>query len=287
MERVGTLLQKLQEQFEQQAGAAQLLLTLRQLQAELLHLQQQGQTVQSASKVAIDMPPLPVMSQPSEAMMAEPVAEPVPMPIAEPIEPPLAETAAIAAEATPPIIEPPAPDTTEEKIVEVLLVDEADVEAELEEIKRNAAAKNNMSVHYKPLVLPDEELEIPEIPTLLHQPHQPTPAKELNEVIAGADAPSVNDKLKQRTTELADQLAEPPVKDLRKAIGINDKYLYINELFRGDETMYERSIKTINSFTILPEAEYWIQRELKVKLGWSEANPTVKQFNQLIKRRFS
>lgn len=284
MERVGTLLQKLQEQFEQQTGTAQLLLTVQQLQAELLHLQQQGQTVQPASKVAVHMPPAPVTPLPSIATMAEPVAEPVPIPIAEPLAPPIAEPASIVAEATVPTIEQPAPEAVEEKIVEVLLVDEADVEAELEEIKRNAAAKNNMSVHYKPLVLPDEELEIPEIPTLLHQP---IPTKELNEVIAAADAPSVNDKLKQSTVELADQLAEPPVKDLRKAIGINDKYLYINELFRGDETMYERSIKTINSFTILPEAEYWIQRELKVKLGWSEANQTVKQFNQLIKRRFS
>lgn len=282
MERVGTLLQKLQEQFEQQTGTAQLLLTVQQLQAELLHLQQQGQTVQPASKVAVHMPPAPVTPLPSIATMAEPVVEPVPTPIAEPTAPPV--TAPIAAEATLPTMEQPEPDAVEEKIVEVLLVDEADVEAELEEMKRNAAAKNNMSVHYKPLVLPDEELEIPEIPTLLHQP---LPTKELNEVIAAADAPSVNDKLKQSTVELADQLAEPPVKDLRKAIGINDKYLYINELFRGDETMYERSIKTINSFTILPEAEYWIQRELKVKLGWSEANQTVKQFNQLIKRRFS
>ena len=33
--------------------------------------------------------------------------------------------------------------------------------------------------------------------------------------------------------------------------------------------MYERSIKTINSFNIYAEAEYWISRELKVKLGWN------------------
>lgn len=279
MERVGTLLQKLQEQFEQQAGAAQLLLTVQQLQAELLHLQQQGQALQPVTKVAVDMPHAPIMPLPSVAAIPEPE------PVAEPIEAPIEEVPVpIVAEATPPTIEQPVSDATEEKIVEVLLVDEADVEAELEEIKRNAAAKNNMSLHYKPVILPEEEPEMPEVPTLVHQP---APAKELNEVIATADTPSLNDKLKQQTLELADHLAEPPVKDLRKAIGINDKYLYINELFRGDETMYERSIKTINSFTILPEAEYWIQRELKVKLGWSESNPTVKQFNQLIKRRFS
>jgi len=31
--------------------------------------------------------------------------------------------------------------------------------------------------------------------------------------------------------------------------------------------MYERSIKTINGFRILPEAEYWMERELKSSLG--------------------
>ena len=86
---------------------------------------------------------------------------------------------------------------------------------------------------------------------------------------------------------MSDKLTEAAVKDLKKAIGINDRFLYINELFRGDEVMYERSIKTINSFSIFPEAEYWIRRELKTKLGWVDAEPTVKQFDQLVKRRFS
>jgi hypothetical protein len=51
--------------------------------------------------------------------------------------------------------------------------------------------------------------------------------------------------------------------------------------------MYERSIKTINNFNIYPEAQYWIQRELKVKLSWSDNSETVKLFDQLVKRRFS
>jgi hypothetical protein len=82
------------------------------------------------------------------------------------------------------------------------------------------------------------------------------------------------------------KLTDSPIRDLKKAIGINDRYVFINELFRGDEVMYERSIKTINNFKILPEAEYWIQRELKVKLGWDEGSGTVKHFDQLVKRRF-
>ncbi|MEO7922314.1 MAG: hypothetical protein ABIR30_01415 [Chitinophagaceae bacterium] len=120
-----------------------------------------------------------------------------------------------------------------------------------------------------------------EIPTLSHQSRE----KEVNDATTHGE--SLNDKLKQGKTELIEVFKETPVKDLRKAIGINDRFLFINDLFRGDESVYERSIKTINSFNIYAEAEYWINRELKVKLGWPNENPSVDHFYQLVKRRFS
>jgi hypothetical protein len=121
-----------------------------------------------------------------------------------------------------------------------------------------------------------------EIPTLSHQ----ATVKELNDVIAQGEY-SLNDKLKENVKEVAHLLTDAPVRDLRRAIGINDRFVFISELFRGDEVMYERSIKTINSFRIFPEAEYWIERELKVKLAWDETRDCTRHFYQLVKRRFS
>lgn len=120
-----------------------------------------------------------------------------------------------------------------------------------------------------------------EVPTLAQQ----TAAREINEVMR-SQPNSLNDQLKTQVVEVGHRLTDAPIRDLKKAIGINDRYVFINELFRGDEVMYERSIKTINNFKILPEAEYWIQRELKVKLGWDEGSGTVKHFDQLVRRRF-
>ncbi len=121
-----------------------------------------------------------------------------------------------------------------------------------------------------------------EIPTLSQQ-HS---SKEINEMLGIRDA-SLNDKLKENKVEVGHVVAEHPIKDLKKAIGINDRHIFINELFRGDEVMYERSLKTINGFRIFAEAEYWIERELKVKLGWEEHKDTTRHFYQLIKRRFA
>ena len=116
--------------------------------------------------------------------------------------------------------------------------------------------------------------------------HYGATEKEVHEVIAEKKE-SLNDMLKQEKHELGNMLKEAPIKDLRKGIGVNDKFLFISELFRGDEDMYERSIKTINGFHILPEAEYWINRELKVKLGWNDGKDTVQHFYGIVRRRFS
>lgn len=242
MERVETLIKKLQEQFAANVPANQLLLTVQMLETELSHLNSNA-LPQNSSIITVDIP-----------QTILPAAKP-----------------------------------EEEKTVEVLQVDEAEIEAELEEIKRNAEAVQKMSVQNKPSLIFEEE-EDQHIPTLAHHlsdaVNTTTTKKEINESVVNSNA-SLNDKLKQSKIDLGDTLTEAPIRDLKKAIGVNDRFLYINELFRGDESMYERSIKTINGFSILPEAEYWIQRELKVKLGWSDANETVKEFTQLVKRRFT
>jgi hypothetical protein len=249
MERVETLIKKLQDQFAQNASAEQLLLTVQMLQAELLHLQHNN--VFNPEPVVVTVSNMAPMIADSPVIAAKPVED--------------------------------------EKIVEVLQVDEAEIEAELEEIKRNAETLQQISVHNKPHIVFESEEDVP---TLTHQqeykplPQAEKPGKDINETIATGHT-SLNEKLKQSKIDLGDTLTEAPIRDLRKAIGVNDRFLFINELFRGDEVAYERSIKTINSFSIFAEAEYWIQRELKVKNGWDNNNQMVVQFLQLVKRRFS
>ncbi len=178
----------------------------------------------------------------------------------------------------------------EEKIVEILQIDEAEVEAELEEIKKNVEEINSLAYQNRPSISFESLEDIPTFANRHRQSNSPienAPVKEIHEVLPVNNAASINDVLRNTHNEVSDTLQDVPVKDLKKAIGINDRFLYLNELFRGDEAMYERSIKTINAFDIYPEAEFWIRRELKLKLGWDDKYETVKQFDQLIRRRFS
>ena len=126
-----------------------------------------------------------------------------------------------------------------------------------------------------------------EIPTLALQPKKNEFA-EINQLMESIHSmPVLNEKLRANQIEIGTLLNNEPIKELKKGIGINDRFLFVQELFRGDETMYERSIKTIDGFAIYPEAQFWIQRELKLKIGWNENSATVMHFDQLVKRRFS
>ena len=246
MERVETLLQQLQQQLNEKLSIDKLLLTAQMLQHELLHIKSTQKTDKDDNTaVSISMPLQNINNIPTASLEKKNIAE--------------------------------------EKTVEVLQVDEEALNAELDEIKRNASVIQNMSLHTNPAIL--HETAIDTIPTLIHQP-LPEQKREVNQWV-NQESRSVNDKLNETKTELSAKLSEGPVKDLKRAIGINDRFLYINELFRGDEMMYERSIKTINGFVIFAEAEYWIKRELKIKLGWIDSNQVVNQFDHLVKRRFS
>ncbi len=287
MDRVQTLADKLVQQVNDKAAANTLLTTVQMLEAELLHLQTlQEESTQSNNSITVYIPRVynaPVAFEDQITHSEEAVEE------------------GIAAE------EDAAAETDARSVV-TLEVDEEEIEAELAEIRRNAAERSRYMTHPKPDLSFDP---VEETPTLFHQqpaaetappvpfempeefkqymPKDKSPesaSTELKPAEVSGEQDSLNDKLKQSRAEIGESFKETPIKDLKKGIGINDRFLFINELFRGDENMYERSIKTINGFAIFPEAEYWIKRELKLKLGWQENDQTVKQFDQLVRRRF-
>jgi hypothetical protein len=249
MERAEVLILKLQEQYRKKEPVSQILMTLQLLQQELMQSSVHQVNGDQKRKVSVVMPfPSTNNFTPGKEALSR-----------------------------------------EEKIVEVLNIDEKEIERELEEIKKAAELKNELGIKNRQ-PMQDSYDPMEEVPTLAT--HSPIKEKLKtfplqNKADASVSASEINDTLKASKTELAQKLQDVPIRDLRKAIGINDRYLFINELFSGDEAMFERSVKTLNQFSILPEAEFWMQRELKLKLAWNEDAPIVQQFIQLVRRRFS
>jgi hypothetical protein len=262
MEKIQALIDKLYQQKQLNSNPAQLLFTVQLLQSELLKLQQKNGTLGTA-KVAVT---LPVNTNFSEEVINTAISE---MPEDKEVN-------------LPPVAKVEVPEPVKKSSYQPLY-------QETEYSLRRPAVTEEIAEEpisrYAPQpqqVLNPAFSSAVETPTLA----QYQPKKELHEVIAEKKE-SLNDRLKQDKTEVAHVLKESPIKDLRKGIGINDRFTFVRELFRGDEAFYERSIKTINSFHIFSEAEYWINRELKFKIGWDEDKEVVRHFYQLVRRRFS
>jgi hypothetical protein len=249
MERVGILINKLQEQLNAKADAKSMLVTTQMLNSELLQSLKQTNGYE-ASIVSVMMPHNYVAPVAAENKADENLHLTKPEVIH-------VETFAIE-------------ETSERELVPLELVEEAKPEqvAVEEPVKRD-----HSSWIFDPI----------EAPTLAHQEKI---IYELNDSMVGEEA-TVNDRLKVEKAEVAHVLHEVPIRDLKKAITINDRHRFIEDLFRGDETMYERSIKTINNFNNYAEAEFWMQRELKLKLAWDNNSSQVKLFDQLVRRRFA
>ena len=176
------------------------------------------------------------------------------------------------------------PSSAPEKVVEVLQIDESAVKAELNELKSAMKTRDILSVTNKPAGIYASGKE----KSTVTEKVSPAPQSlEVHERIARVGSPSLHDTLKHEVSEVSDLIKEPAITDLRKGIGVNDRFTFISELFRGDEAAYDMSIRAINGFSALEEAEYWIGKELKGKLGWDNQHPVVHQFDLLVKRRFS
>jgi hypothetical protein len=77
-----------------------------------------------------------------------------------------------------------------------------------------------------------------------------------------------------------------PINNLRDAIGINEKFLFVNELFNGDLKAYNESIHQLNSAPSIHEAFEYINR-LTDTFSWDgqrSAN-TIEKFANLVQRR--
>ena len=84
---------------------------------------------------------------------------------------------------------------------------------------------------------------------------------------------------------LADKYQHDSLNDLRSAIGINDKFLLVNELFGGSMEKYNKSIDNLNDLKTLNGALVYMN-ELRVELQWNSNNEAYKRLLELVHRKF-
>ena len=104
----------------------------------------------------------------------------------------------------------------------------------------------------------------------------------LGEVINHAGQP-LADTIAPRRDMASELRRGEPVADLRNAIGINDKFLLIRDLFGGDGEAYEEAIATLNAFDDFDECMIHIAENY----AWNPNSDGAKFMMELLERKFA
>jgi hypothetical protein len=87
-------------------------------------------------------------------------------------------------------------------------------------------------------------------------------------------------------SSISSKLQQKPISDLGKAIGINEKFQYTKELFKGNAEAFSEAVKKLNSFSNLSEAENYLGQEIITKYNWDLETSPAKDFLDLVHRRY-
>jgi len=102
------------------------------------------------------------------------------------------------------------------------------------------------------------------------------------------EQPTLRDKISRNHTDssLGKKYQKKAVEDLKRSIGINEKFSFINELFEGDLANYNKAIDVLNQSGSLEEAWVFIKGQLMPKYAWREESKSFLNLKDLLERRF-
>lgn len=201
----------------------------------------------------------------------EPRKESVPNEL-RPVEPKRNHTEAVVEErvAEPQKIEPQQPaavvtEEVEERVIEVIPIDPDPVV--------------NAPMESAPEVSDTVEVEQPIERPVSHVAGHTT---VLGEVI-GSDVHTLADTMPAVEDMASEIVRREKITDLKQAIGINDKFLLIRDLFDGDQRRYEEAIDRLNAFDDLDDCIVFISEHY----DWNPSSDGVKLLMELLDRKLS
>lgn len=232
------------------------------------------------AEASVEMP----VQEPVEVPVEKPVEQPVEVPEVEPMEKPVEET---PQPETPvgdeygfffrfedvPAVEPePEEEKPEKQVVEEPLPEPVYVDDKLvhfvKEVPEDQIPERDLG--YGEPVVKEE---------LFKMPHVEDSDFEI------AKPETLGEKMIQEDHSLAAKFQQNPVRDLKSVIGINDKFLFVNELFGGSMEKYNKSIENLNDLKTLNGAMIYLN-ELKIELQWNSSNEAYRKLSELVARKF-
>jgi len=131
------------------------------------------------------------------------------------------------------------------------------------------AAPVTMKVNTEPVIPP-----VPEQPKA--EPEQPL---TLNQRLSA--------QLQQQAPAQSQAYNSPSVTDIKSAINLNDKMLFVKDLFNGYSLAYSEAVDLLNRCKNFDEADRFLRSNYVAKNNWASKPDTVDKFYMILHRRFA
>jgi len=95
----------------------------------------------------------------------------------------------------------------------------------------------------------------------------------------------IHDNMAQKKSkkDVSSKMQSKPIQDIASAISLNDKFIFIRELFNGNKEQYLETIQVLNNFDTYENALSFLQENF----DWDEENPNFERLIELVKRKFT
>ena len=118
-------------------------------------------------------------------------------------------------------------------------------------------------------------------------PEEKKETKSTIDLFSTSAEPSLGDRFKNdNQITIADKITKDYINELREAIGINEKFLFINELFNGDMARYNKIIDELDALKTMEGVNTYML-ELKIQSQWTDDNQALIKLTELLHRKFN
>jgi hypothetical protein len=175
----------------------------------------------------------------------------------------------------------PVEEVDEESTVEAIEETQIEQEIEVQETEATPTIEEEVVSEVEEEIQKEEPIaDVKETPI-----EEPIAEPEVNVL---KDDVSLNDKISNlsKSDSLANRLQQQPIKNLKTAIGLNERFLFANELFRGDGIEYKRAIEEFNHLESMDSAMKLITHKYGEVYSWDFEDRTVLSFLEYLERRY-
>lgn len=95
--------------------------------------------------------------------------------------------------------------------------------------------------------------------------------------------------MSKKMSDLSEKLESSPIPDIKKSMGLNERILILNELFRGQSARFEEIISKLNKCSHFDEAKQYLIENVVDEFDWNneERIKRAQNFIKLLRRRYS